>query len=68
MFTLIDFEPDPFGSLIVYACDKKVGYLEVSPATHVWWFVHNDENFAPIFAEELQEIIDKLNELNRVKS
>lgn len=68
MITLVDFVPDAFGGLVVYTSDKKVGYLEVSPGTHVWWFTHKDENFAPIFANEMQEIIDKLNELNGVKA
>ena len=65
--TLVDFEPDPDGSFIVYASHMKAGYLVRPPLTKTWWFVRSDENCSPIFAEELRAVADKLDELNGVK-
>ena len=64
--TLVDFEPDPDGSFIVFVSHMKAGCLEKSPFSNRWLLVRGDDICAPLYAEELREIADKLDELNGV--
>ena len=64
--TLVGFEPVPDGSFVVFGSHLKAGYLVKPFVTNRWWFVRSDDYCAPLYAKELREIADKLDELNGV--